>query len=43
MEIYEGRKEVDQLDDLDDLISDPDEMRMQVRFTFKDAIHVVEF
>lgn len=28
--VYEGRKEVDNLDELNELISDPDEMRMQV-------------
>ncbi|OXA61426.1 protein fem-1 homolog C [Folsomia candida] len=27
--VYEGRKEVDSLDELEELISDPDEMRMQ--------------
>ncbi len=27
--VYEGRREVDRLDELEELISDPDEMRMQ--------------
>lgn len=28
--VYEGRQEVEKFEDLDELISDPDEMRMQV-------------
>jgi len=30
--VYEGRQEPDNMEDLEELISDPDEMRMQVSF-----------
>jgi len=36
--VYEGRREVDKYEELDELISDPDEMRMQVSSVLNPSI-----